>query len=215
MEVNALTLAAHDQDQLYWEGGHYELSMSFDGLRDRQWLRVLQAIWTHPRLHGPLDVRYVPGAEIHPVEIAVPSPTATQTQHGRIDIGVGVVGCDVLATRSLFECISILIPLGMFTGLTTGGDVRQGNRQLVALDEALYDVALAVYDVAPFSIAAIGLERDCQVSTELQHDPVQRTELVRIGNFLARQSLLQGLQIETTSYQAVQADLLWARVPGE
>src|SRR5205085_10597097 len=107
-----------------------------------------------------------------------PPPTATLTQHGQMKIDQPdqvdqsdqpVVGCDVQATRSLFECISVLIPVGMFEGLAgEQQQMRQRRAELVALDELLVNVALAIYDVAPFKIAAIGYERGCQLPIELR-----------------------------------------------
>src|SRR5690242_8461062 len=112
---DTLTLAKHNDLASYWEGGHYELNLSFDTLRDRQWQRVMQTIWSHSALQGPLPERYVPGEEFGElIGIQAPPPTATLTQHGRMKIGEFVIGCDVQATRSLFECVSVLVPLGMF-----------------------------------------------------------------------------------------------------
>lgn len=214
MPSDTLTPAAHEQDHLYWEGGNYELNMSFDALRDKQWQRVLQTIWAHPRLYGPLDARYVPGADVNTTLITTPQPTATQTQHGQIAIGSEVAGCDVLATRSLFECVSVLVPLGMFADIIlNGGNVRQVNPQLAALDEVFYEIALSVYDAVPFRLAVVGWERECQVPAELRSDAEQRALLIRLGNFLAQESLLQSLHIETGRYELVREGLHWA-APG-
>src|SRR5688500_11630882 len=120
-------------------------------------------LWEHPALYGPLAERYIPGDSLRE-QIAVKSArhTASLTERGQINIGYAVVGVDVQATRSLFECISILVPIGMFEGLTPGVQMRQQNPQLQALDEIFYDVALKIYDASPFKIAAIGYERGCQ-----------------------------------------------------
>ncbi len=211
MQSPTLSLATHDHENLYWNGGNYELNMSFDALRDKQWQRVLQAIWAHPLLHGPLENRYVPGTTAAETAISMPPPTATQTQHGRIRIAGDAVGCDVLATRSLFECVSVLVPLGMFAGITGSGVyVRRLNPQLGTLDQLFSEIALAVYDAVPFRLAVIGWERECQVIAELRSDAAQRDELVALGNFFAPDETLRLLNIHDETYPAPRPTLRWA-----
>src|SRR5260370_20982497 len=100
--------------------------MMLDNVRDKQGQGVLQLVCEHPALYGPLLRRYAPGespAAQVPIE-ALP-PTASITQHGQLKIGEVVVGCDVQATLSLFECMSILLPVTMFTGLANNAAVRK------------------------------------------------------------------------------------------
>ena len=42
---DVLIVAHHQQPASYWEGGHYELNLSYDTLRDRQWQRIMEAVW--------------------------------------------------------------------------------------------------------------------------------------------------------------------------
>jgi hypothetical protein len=204
-------LASHGNEHLFWEGGHYELNLSFDALRDKQWQRVMQAIWGHNKLRGPSEVRYFPGGRLVETSIAIPPPTATQTQHGQLNVSAGAVGCDVLATRSLFECVSILIPLGMFGGLTLPApNPRQNNSQLAELDTILSEVALAVYDVVPFRLAAIGWERECQVIAELRSDEYARAALVNQGCFFIQDEVLRMLELPNDNYELMRPGLRWA-----
>src|SRR5260221_11748251 len=146
----ALTVANHTSPGTYYEGGHYELNMSFEVLREKQWQSVLDTIWKSPQLNGPLSERYYPGGEIATfVAIQSPPPTATLTQHGQLQIEEAVVGCDIQATRSLFECASVMVPVAMFADLIPAYNIRQDHPELQVLDEMFYAIALSVYDVAP------------------------------------------------------------------
>src|SRR5258708_33130073 len=156
-----LTVAAHQDQSSFYEGGHYELNMSFEMLRDKQWQRILEALWQHPMLHGPLEGRYYPGGATPPTSaIQAPPPTATLVQHGQMRIGNLIIGIDVQATRSLFECVSALIPVNMLAGLKAEPQMRQRHPELAELDNLLCDIALRVYDEVPFKIAAMGFERE-------------------------------------------------------
>src|SRR5438105_4609509 len=121
-----LNVANYASPATYYEGGHYELNMSFEALREKQWQNVLETIWKFPQLNGPLSERYYPGGAISTVApIQSPPPTVTLTQHGQLQIGEAVVGCDIQATRSLFECVSVMVPVAMFADLTPDYSVRQ------------------------------------------------------------------------------------------
>jgi hypothetical protein len=208
--TQVLTLAQHTNQNAYWEGGNYELNLSYDSLRDKQWQRILEAIWDHPSVYGPISSRFMPHTEV-PVlsEIQVPPPTATLTQHGQMKIGDLVVGCDIQATRSLFECISILIPIGMFSDLSGGAKLRQDHTELETVDKALYDIALQVYDAAPFKIAAIGYERGCQLQVELRSDAVMRQSFLADGNFMAQEDVLKAIEPDITAYEQIRTNLRW------
>jgi hypothetical protein len=212
VESTALQPATHAEEHAYWDGGNYELNMSFESLRDKQWERVMQTVWTHHLIYGPLTTRYVPGAAVTRTSIIIPQPTATQAQHGQIEINAIAYGCNVLATRSLFECVSVLVPLGMFAGITLreGESLRRANPQLETLDNLLYEIALAVYEIAPFQVAAIGWERECQVVGELRTDANLRHQFFGEGNFLAREDVLRGLGLRVDTYTLVRPGLYWA-----
>jgi hypothetical protein len=208
--TNMLTPAKHPDQASYWEGGHYELNLSFETLRDRQWQRVMQTIWSYSALTGPLASRYVPGEDSSElIAIQAPPPTATLTQHGQIKIGEIVVGCDVQATRSLFECVSLLVPLGMFADIKAGPHVRREHVELDALDKVLYDLALHAYDVAPYKIAAIGYERGCQLLVELRNSQEMRKTFLAAGGALVQEDTLQAVGLTVPDFKQVRPNLRW------
>jgi len=205
-----LMLARHQSPSAFWNSGHYELNLSFDMLRDKQWQRIMQVLWEQPALDGPFTERYLPGKPI-PEQIPVqpPPPTAAMTQHGLLKVGETIVGCDIQATRSLFECVSLLIPIAMFDGLTPSPNLRQEHPELQMLDELFYDIALHVYDAMPFKIAAIGYERECQLPSELRNDAQARHAFLVTGNFLAQEDVLASIEPDLSRYQQVRGNLRW------
>ena len=205
-----LKVADHSQQAAYWEGGNYELNLSFDTLRDKQWQRVIEAIWDHPAIYGPLAERYCPGRDIPARATSqVPPPTATMTQHGQMKVGEAVIGCDIQATRSLFECLSILIPVGMFDGLTGSPEMGKQYTELHTLNAVLYDVALRVFDVAPFKIGAIGYERGCQLPAELRSSVELSRAFVGAGNALVHEEVLRAISVAADPFEQVRANLRW------
>lgn len=195
-----LHIAQHSDATRFWAGGNYELNMSFSGLRDRQWPQIMQALWEHPAMRGPLAGRYIPGKTM-PANAAMqtPPPTAILIQHGQLIVAPDqAAGCDVQATRSLFECISILVPMGMFA---------QPNLPLAELDSLLYDIALTLYDLVRFQVAAIGHERACQLASELRTDPELRHNFLVNGNFLIEESILAEIEPDLTPYREVRPGL--------
>ncbi len=203
-----LSVASHPEGVSYWSGGGYTLSISFDTLRDKQWQRLLEVVWQHAALYGPLMHRYIPGEDpAAQVAIETLPPTASITQHGQLKVGDAVVGCDVQATRSLFECMSILVPVTMFDGLENNAGVRKAHPELEALDSIYYNIALHIYDALPFKIAAIGYERECQLPLELRSEPVMRHDFLVMGNFLAAADVLQQLEPDLSRYEQVRANL--------
>lgn len=214
--AKALTVADHKRQTLYWEGGHYELNLSFDTLRDKQWQRAMIAVWNHAAIHGPLAVRYTPGGEVpERIDVQAPPPTATLTQHGQLKVGEAVFGCDVQATRSLFECVSVLIPVNMFAGITGSPQIRQEFAELEGLDSVLYEIALQVYDTAPFKIAVVGYERGCQLPAELRGNADLRQALLHDGYALVQDDVLQSIDANVNSYEQVRANLRWLTPQGQ
>lgn len=210
VESNWLVPATHEQEALFWEGGSYELNMSFDALRDKQWMRLLQALWSHQSLGGPLESRYTPGAEVAATALTIPPPTATQTQHGQLHIAHGTIGCNILATRSLFECVSVLAPVGMFANLAECSTPTRVTPLIPELDTLLISVALAVYDAVPFLLASLGWERECQVIAELRADQTLRQALLDQGNFLAQEQTLRQFDVNLADYEVIRPGLRWA-----
>jgi hypothetical protein len=208
---DALQTAMHNTPAAYYSGGSYALNMSFDTLRDKQWQRVIELIWQHPALYGPLAARYHPNSQVAAqVQVQAPPPTATITQHGQMQVENTVIGIDVQATRSLFECVSILVPVGMFAGIEASIDMRSHYPELKALDDIFYDIALAVYDLHPFQIAAVGYERECQLPMELSGDAEVRRSFFATGNSLIQESVLRMLGADdAVQYDLVRPNLRW------
>ncbi|GAB4555420.1 MAG: hypothetical protein OHK0023_26620 [Anaerolineae bacterium] len=207
-----LKVATHSDPMHYWDGGNYELNLSFDGLRDQMWLDVLRAIWSAPCMRGPLPSRYTPG-ETPPtsINIQVPPPTAIVKQHGIFTVNGQSVGCDVQATRSIFECVSILIPIGMFHGLSAQRNFRIAHPDLETLDQLFYEIVLRVNNVAPFQIAALGYERSCQLLSELRSEGEARHNFLVMGHFVARGDVLRELEPDLGGYEEVAPNLYWVR----
>ncbi|MEP7287990.1 MAG: hypothetical protein ABI947_19735 [Chloroflexota bacterium] len=205
-----LTVASYENPAAYYEGGRYELNLTFDTLRDKQWQRLLEILWQPPTLSGPLATRYYPGQPTPPsVEVQPIPPTTTVTFRAQLQVEGMVVGCDIEATRSLFECVSVVVPVAMFREVRAIPTMRQQYPELQALDQIFYDLALRVYDVIPFKIAAIGYERTCQLPMELQTDPHVRHEFLTTGNFLAQDEVLMLIEPDISPYQQVRPDLRW------
>lgn len=201
----ALHLAAHSDPDAYWRGGDYELNISFDMLRDRQWQNVIQELWRQNTLAGPFAERYIPGSEPHLVDIQVPQPTAAQTQYGGLAVDSLWVGCRLLATRSLFECITLQVPLGMF-------DPTPKSNHIPALEQVYQDIALAVYDRAPFDLANIGYQCECKLVAELLANTRQKADFVAAGHFFARDVVLITLGADPATYPDARPGLRW--IPG-
>lgn len=205
-----LVVAQHTDPLRYWQGGNYELNLSYSALRDRAWNEVLAAIWNHPLISGPFAQRYSPSGGVNlPIGVQVPPPTATVIQHGHLRLGDQVVGCDIQATRSLFECVSLFVPVGMFAGMEGGLHVRRRHPELNSLDALFHEIALHAYDVVPFDIAVIGYERGCQLLTELSTDGEARHNLLIGGNFMARGEVLRQIEPDLVGYQQPRPDLYW------
>lgn len=190
-----------------WSKDKIELNMSFDTLRDYQWKRLVEAIWKMPGLVGPYEDRYIPGQpEPEKSTIKTPEPTSAYSEFGSWEIQPGVrVGIEVLVTRSLFECVSILIPIKMFENVTSDDD----NEGLQEVEKALYDFALALYKTTTFSLAAIGINRGCQLIVEMLTDQVVKDAFVKTGNFLARDDSLTALRLQPRTYKEVMPALRW------
>ena len=210
--VQKLRLAAHSEADAYWSGGEYELNLTFGTLRDKQWQRVLETIWNHEAVAGPFRRRYSPGDALDRVPILVPAPTDAQAQYGSLRVGSLCVGCGVLATRSLFECVTLQVPLGMFDGLHA--DPPASSRfHIDALDRLYQDIALAVYEAVPFDLANIGFQCECRLVAELQTDSCQRRAFLAGGYFFARDTVLASLNVRPDDYPLALPGLHW--VPPE
>lgn len=190
----------------YWSGSKAEVNLSFDNLRDYQWERLLTMLWKYPGISGPFENRYEPDSETIPTSVKMPQPTDTYSLFGAYEIESGVrAGFEMLVTRSLFECVSLLIPLGMFSNVTS--DPQDPGLNLI--EDHFYTLALKVYEVVTFDIAAIGVDRGCQLLIELVGDPNLRNAFFKQGNFLARDDTLAALRLEPKAYQEVQPTLRW------
>ncbi len=192
---------------------NYELNMSFDMLRDNQWSRVLDALWGYRNISGPFAPQDInDDGEPQFVEIHYPSPTATYTQHGYLELGDKVIGVDVLVTRSLFECVSVMTSARELNDLMEGG---QGTYLKVDMDgvslieDTFKQLALYIYEAAPFEIATIGWNRDCQLLAELISDEKTRERLFKQGSFLAQKRVLEKLNANLEDFEEVVQGLWW------
>ncbi len=189
----------------YWSGKNFELNMSFATLRDVQWVRLTRDLWSFRQIQGPFVSRFIPDApKPQATEIKTPAPTATFTQHGLLTIGQHQVGLDVLMTRSLFECISLIVPEGSFA-LSSIEDLS-----LVAVHEAYKSLALKLYNIVAFEIACIGWNRDCQLSAELASAPDSCQAFLKRGHFLAQDSVLRQLGTNPEDYDEVLPGVRWS-----
>lgn len=202
-----LYLAVHDHPDAYWTGPNYELNLSFDTLRDRQWQRLTDVIWSQPVLAGPFTERYVPGREPQAEAIIVPEPTDARSQYAALWLGENAIGGRVLLTRSLFECATIQVPLSMFAGIAP--DIPEDRLTLPPLDAIYQQMALIVYQAVPFEIANVGCECGCPVLLELLSDSVLRDAVLARGNLIARDRALVMLGQPPENFQAVAPGLRW------
>lgn len=187
-----------------WSGRHFELNMSFATLRDSQWTRLINVLWEDNRLEGPFVSRFIPG-EPRPekTDIQYPAPTATYTQHGILVLGEKQIGVDILVTRSLFECISMIVPSGML-----GHSIE--DLTLIAVHEAYKALALQLYQTVAFEIASIGWNRDCQLLGELLSDKAARDKFFKMGNFLVQDGVLKALGVSANTYMEAMPGIRWA-----
>lgn len=205
-----LALAQHHLPDTYWSGGEYELNLSFGMLRDRQWQRLIEALWSHEVLSGPIVERYVPGTEIPaPAPVEVPEPTAAQTQYGVLRVTGLDVGCSVLATRSLFECVTVQVPVGMFDGLISDEGAEPVQVHIEPLGHLFRELALVLFEIVPFDLANIGYLVGPPLVEELQADMAQRLALFNMGNFFASDAVLHKLKVWPENYPAVRVGLRW------
>jgi len=197
-----LTLATKEP---FWGGDALELSLSFDNLRDYQWDRLLKALWAAPGMAGPFETRYVPHApEPAAIPLTTPEPTATYSLFGALEVLPGVrAGVEVWVTRSLFECVTLLLPLNMFESAEANSEERR------TIEKTFFDLAVRLYEVTAYHIAVIGIDRGCQLMGELVSDNDTRRALLSQGNFLARDDILAALRLEPRNYQEVMSSLRW------
>ena len=176
-------------------------------MRNYQWERSLKALWAYTSISGPISARYHPGEAYPPATaLILPDPTATYSQFGIWEVAPNVrAGIEVMVTRSLFECVSVVIPVRMFANVTVAPD----DPGLHALEKLLYDLALYLYQTTTFDIAAIGIDRGCQLLTEFIIDSEARDAFVREGNFLAGDDMLGAIRLEPRNYKEVMPALRW------
>lgn len=206
-----LCLANHSEAEDYWAGGDYTLNMSFGVLRDKQWQRLMHVLWNHASLRGPFAERYIPGQPVEERAIQVPAKTTAQSQYGQVLFDTLAVGCRVQATRSLFECVSVQVPLGMFQDIRAGQEkkVRTSLLRIEPMDRMFRDICLVVYDVVPFDLANTGYQCECRLVNELRADTSLRLELLAMGNFFGRDEVLRSISIVPENYPAVRPGLRW------
>ncbi|NJL93713.1 MAG: hypothetical protein HC915_08250 [Anaerolineae bacterium] len=138
--------------------------------------------------------------------IRVPEPTDAYTAFATLEFGPQVrAGIQVMITRSLFECISLVVPTGMFEGVTA----EPANPGRLAIEQAYFKLALELYKTTAFSIATLGVERGCQLLLEMIANPQERDSFLKTGNFLASDDALGALRTQPRTYQEVMPALRW------
>lgn len=203
-----LQTAQHADPTAFWHGARYELNITFERLLDLDWEQVLSTLWHDTRLYGPLVSRPTPFAEMPQlITQRYPGVTDMLTQHGLFTIGEITVGCDVQSSRTLFESVSIQIPLSMFAGFTDVQVSVHNHPELAAIDAIFYEMALDVFAVQPFQIAAIGVERGPQTLFELTNNPQARHDLLLHGNFFAHDHFLGAIEPDLQGYEVVRDGL--------
>lgn len=200
-------ILALSQKENTWSGPKIELNLSFDNLREYQWKRLLDTLWGSTGISGPFVERYHPfQPDPEPTPIVQPDPTATYSQFGAFELQAGVrVGIEVLVTRSLFECVSLLIPVAMFENV----QLQVGDPCLNVVQNRLYDLSIGLYKIVSYDIASIGVDRGCELLMELVSDPRARERFMKQGNFLARDETLAAIRVEPKAYEEVMQKLRW------
>jgi hypothetical protein len=208
-------LANHDSPQDYWQGGNFELNISFEYLSSEQWRLVLDALWADVHLNGPYETRYIPHRPAPP-EIAInyPEPTTTLIQHASLTLDDAQFGVDVLVTRSLFEGISLLTPVNMFAGLQKGDKSAKPyplalNPARALVEEFYQALAVRLFGVVPFVIASMGWNRECQLLSELLLDKKLKRAFFAQGNALMTEQALRKAKRRLSEYEQIAPNLRW------
>ncbi len=191
-----------------WRGPKLELNISFDALREYQWKRLIDAFWQYPHVSGPYQARFHPHdlPQLHPIDIRYPDPTATLIQFGAYQLQADLqVGFELLTTRSLFECISLIIPLGMFADAVPQRD----DDDIAAIIDHYLNIALTLYDTVTYDIACMGFDRGCDLLLELVSDRAARERFLKRGDFLVRDDALAALHVSPRQYEEVKPRLRW------
>jgi hypothetical protein len=162
-DLGVVATAYDLSDEENWTGGFYELSVLLGAADDRRLDRAVRSLW---RAAGVQECRV--GSGLLDTE---PSAAALH-EHGHLrgwltlPSGDRVV-CGALVFRyNGIDNLELYLPLGALTRIDhrIGGypfDERSGVESLTwraPLDRWLADVAVAVYDDAPFQRALIGFE---------------------------------------------------------
>ena len=212
---SAIQLAQHSDPNNYWQGGNFELNLSFDLLNSNQWKQVIAFLWTHDSILGPFAERFIPNVPPTPTNtISYPEPTATYTQHAALQINEVQLGLDILITRSLFECVTLMIPVDMLANLVQGDNKAQPyplaqNPARQQLEVEFKELALSLYRIVPFSIASMGWNRECQLLTELTYEENLREKFLAVGNSLITDTALIKCKLKPTDYEQVYPSLRW------
>jgi hypothetical protein len=187
-----------------WSEPQLELNLTFDTLREYQWGRFIKHLWAQERLIGPFPSRFDPAQPPQAISPIVPEPTATLSQYALMRVTLNLqVGVEILLTRSLFECVSILIPLNMFP------DPHAESHEVQAARQSLYELALALYEVGAFSIGTLGVGVGLFLLAELMADDSLRSQFIKHGSFFARDDILAVLRLSPEAYPEVKPALRW------
>lgn len=212
---SSLQLAQHADANDYWRGGNFELNLSFDLLNSNQWKQVIAFLWAYDAIEGPYLDRFVPTQPTVPTDIiGFPEPTTTYTQHASLKIEGLHLGLDIHITRSLFECVTLMVPTGMFSDLVVGDDEDKPyplskNPARKFLEASFFQLALSLYRLVPFTIASMGWNRECQLLTELTYEDHLRENFFAVGNSLITDTALLKCKVKPNNYEQVFPSLRW------
>jgi hypothetical protein len=200
--MSQLQLAYHPTSEEYWQGDVIALHMSGDRLDNEQWKQWVDALWQNDAIGGPLPDRYLPEQTIETGTPVYPERSSSLKQYGALQVDGVWVGVDILITRSLFECITLITPLAMFEA------THMAQAQLCI--EAVYKaLAARLYQVVPFSVASLGLNRDCQILTELRLEDELQADFFRVGNALMTDEALAECNRNPANFEKVLPGLRW------
>lgn len=205
-----IQIPAHADPRDFWSGGTYELNLSYDTLRDNQWSRLLDSFWSIEGVFGPYERRYTPGeAEASREKIRYPAPTDTYTQHGVVSVDGVHIGFEVLVTRSIFECFSVHLPVGMIVIPSALENDKIASRVRAAVEDSYRFVALRMYEAMPFLIGRLDFNGECYLVDELAADATVREKFLSAGNAFIQDTALRKLGRNPENYEMVAAGLRW------
>ena len=150
-----------------WDGGHYSLAMIYRNVKQAVPHVAIQALWNDAAIEGVyLDSKVEPRQQQRLDHISL-TPSTDSKWLGVLNIeGVGRIPCGMflfLPEGEREAWVELNIPMGGLAnadrraeGFPFGGTNSRAWRLL--LDAQLAQIAIRVFDVAPFDVGFIGME---------------------------------------------------------